>query len=82
MGVTYKLRSKDGKEIEAHHNNLKECAIPEDKGVPYWPVPESTDINIVVGEPPTPQGRALEQPEVPHCRPLRLRQNIHPPLRV
>ena len=80
-GVTYKLRSKEGKEIVAHHNNLKECAIPANKGVPYCPVPENPDINIVVEGPPAPQGRAREQPEIPHCRPLRLRQNIHPPLR-
>jgi len=80
-GVIYKLRSKEGKEVVAHHNNLKDCTIPADKGVPYWPVPENPDINIVVGGPPTPQGGALEQPQVPHCRPFRLRQNIHPPLR-
>jgi len=80
-GVIYKLRSKEGKEVVAHHNNLKDCTIPADKGVPYWPVPKNLDINIVVGGPPTPQGRALQQPQVPHCHPLRLRQNIHPPLR-
>ena len=80
-GDTYKLRSKEGKEVVAHHNNLKDSTIPEDKGAPYWPEPENPDIKIVVGGPRTPQGRALEQLQVPHCHPLPLRQNIHPPLR-
>ena len=34
-GVIYKLRSKEGKEVAAHHNNLKGCTSPADKGVPY-----------------------------------------------
>ena len=80
-GVTYNLRSKEGKEIVAHHSNLKECTIPADKSVPYWPVPENPNINIEVGGPPSPQSGALEKPQVPHCRLYRLRQNIHPPLR-
>ena len=70
-GVAYKLKSKEGKEVVEHHNNLEDCNIPADKGAPYWTVPENPHMNIVVGGPPNPQGRALEQPQIPHCRPLR-----------
>ena len=80
-GVAYKLRSREEKEIVAQYTILKECTISAGKGVPYWPVPRNPDINVVVGGHPTPQGRALEQPQVPHCRPLWLRHNIHHPSR-
>ena len=72
-GVTYHVRSKEGKSMVVHHDNLKQSVVPANKGVAYCPVPDSSDITFVE-EPAAPRGQQFR-------RPARLRQNINPPLR-
>ncbi len=33
----------------AHHDKLKQCVIPANKGIPHHPAPELMDINILTG---------------------------------
>jgi len=82
QGVNYRIRSKVGKEMVAHHDNLKLCVVPISKGVTVSPVPESMDINFAEGDNPAHQvemnpGQDIQQ----YNRPAHLRQNIQPPLR-
>ena len=77
----------------AHHDKLKQCVIPANKGIPHHPAPEPMDINILTGGPVTPgegdilQGGPIAHGEEnrdrirAHHRPVRLRQTINPPLR-
>ena len=53
QGVNYRIRSKIGKEIVVHHDNLKLCLVPISKGVTFFPVPESMDISFAEGGAPT-----------------------------
>ena len=52
--VTYKIRSKEGQQMVPHHDKLKQCVIPANKGIPHYPAPEPMDINILTGGPITP----------------------------
>ena len=82
QGVNYRLRSKVGKELVAHHDNLKLCVVPISQGVTVPPAPESVDISFV--EDGTPANGAELHPgqnNQPYPRPDHLRQNIQPPLR-
>ena len=84
QGVNYKIRSMEGKDKVVHHNSLKTCVVPVDKGVPFCAVPESAETQILVGDSIIPgenilEGRGNEQP--PRVRTARLRQNVNPPLR-
>ena len=80
-GVTYKLRSREGKEIVAHHDNLKPCVLPSNKGVPLCPTPEAMDINIVPVEVTPQQVGGIGEDRGRYHRSALLRQNIQPPLR-
>ena len=77
QGVNYKLRSKAGKDLVVHNNQVKACTIPVNKGEPYCPVWEAEEIEIVS----MPREEMPEVQNVPLNRPPRLRQNINPPLR-
>ena len=46
-GVTYRLISSVGKTLVAHHNLLKPCPIPMDKGIPVCPAPETPGITFM-----------------------------------
>ena len=50
-GVNYKVKDKAGKTLNVHHNQLKLCTIPQDGSRPTCPVPETGEIEIVVGPP-------------------------------
>ena len=76
MGFTYRICSKEGKEMIAHHDNIKPCVLPAREGIIHCPAPEDTAIHLLPGE-PTPQGGNQH----PASRPAHLRQNIQPPLR-
>ena len=71
-----------GKEVVAHHDNLKLCDAPRSQGVTVSLVPESMDINFAEGDTP---GHWVEinpgQDNQQYTRPARLRQKIQPPLR-
>ena len=56
-----------------HHDNLKQSVVLANEGVAYCPVLVSSDITFIE-EPTAPRGQQL-------LRPVRLRQNINPPLR-
>ena len=60
-----------------HHDNLKQCVVPVNKGVPYHPVPKSMDVTFGEGPSATEEGPRRQQ----RLRPARLRQNIGPSLR-
>ena len=62
-----------------HHDSLKQCVVPVNKGVLYHPVPESMDITF--GEGPSATGEEGTRRQQQRLRPARLRQNIGPPLR-
>lgn len=79
-GVTYKIRSKEGKQLVTHHDKLKQCVIPANKGIPHCPAPEPMDINILQGG-PIAHGVENHDQIREHHRPVRLRQTINPPLR-
>ena len=81
-GINYTIRSKTGKDIVVHHNNIKKCAVPSSTGSPFCPVREDWDPIVVQGDPVPPEvvGPDSEVPPV-HNRLARLRQNVHPPLR-
>ena len=46
MGVNYKLGSSTGRTLIAHHNLLKPCPLPIDKGTPIQPTPETPGITV------------------------------------
>eukprot|EP00794_Sanderia_malayensis_P006406 gene6406-biopygen4734 len=83
QGVNYNIRSKDGKEMVVHHNNVKPCAVPLSRGEPYCPVRETDEINISFENRGDPGREQREQHlnRQPVRRPAHLRQNIRPPLR-
>ena len=80
-GVNYRLISSVGKTLVAHHNLLKPCPIPMDKGIPVCPAPETPGITFMdsgigaqeVGNPEPARGNTV--------RPPHLRQVINPPIR-
>ena len=58
----------EGKDKVVHHNSLKTCVVPVDKGVPFCAVPESAETQILVGDSIIPgenilEGRGNEQPQ-------------------
>ena len=79
-GIVYRIRSKIGKEMVVHHDNLTLCVVPISKGVRIAPAP--MDIRFAEGGATTnrmelnPRQNNQQLP-----RPARLRQNIQPPLR-
>ena len=77
-GVNYKIKSKDGKIMVVHHDNLKQCAVPVNKGVLYHPVPKSMDVTFGEGPSTTGEGTRRQQQRL---HPARLRRNTGPPLR-
>ena len=82
QGVNYRIRSKIGKEMVVHHDNLKLCLVPISKGVTFSPVPESMDISFAEGGAPTDRVELNPRQDIQRPpRPGRLRQNIQPPLR-
>eukprot|EP00794_Sanderia_malayensis_P008649 gene8649-9580_t len=42
--------SEGGGDVVVHHNNIKICTVPCDKGVPYCPVKETGEIALVRGD--------------------------------
>ena len=64
QGVNYKLRSKEGKDIVAHHNNVKPCTIPFNLGEPFFSVREAEEMEIIH----TPTG-GTTKPEFPSKTP-------------
>ena len=84
-GVNYKLKSKEGKSIVAHHNNVKTCTVPFDKGESFCPVREAEEVHFSPGNLER-QRDCLQEGQQnldlqPLQRPVHLRQNINPPLR-
>ena len=84
-GVNYKIRSKEGKDIVVHHNNVKSCIVSFDKGEPFCPVRETAEIDLMQGDLGIHRenfGDGGQGPDFqPFQRPAHLRQNIRPPLR-
>ena len=80
-GVNYRVVSTRGKTLIAHHNLLKPCPMPTDKGTPFHPTNETPGITIVrrdeegLGEGEPLGGRRRT------ARPPFLRQVINPPTR-
>ena len=80
-GVTYNIRSNNGKFLIVHHNQLRYCPTPLDQGQRYYPVLETPGIL------PMGSSEAAQQEEGPEVvdrgiagpRPPRLRQVINPP---
>ena len=60
-GVNYKIKSKDGKIMVVHHDNLKQCVVPVNKGVLFHPVPESMDNTFGEGPSATGEGTRRQQ---------------------
>ena len=82
QGVNYRIGSKVGKEMVAHHDNLKLCVVSISQGVTVFPVPESMGINFAEGNTPAHQVEMNPWQDIQqYNRPARLRQNIQPPLR-
>ena len=79
QGVNYRQRSKVGKEMVAHHDNLKLCVVPISQGVTVSPVPESMDISFAKGDAPVEMNSGQDKQQ--YTCSGRLRQNIQPPLR-
>ena len=77
QGVNYKLRSKTGTYLVVHHNQVKSCTLPFNRGEPYCPVREAEEIEMVW----MPREERPETQNAPLNRPPRLRQNVNPPLR-
>ena len=46
-GVKYRVVSTRGKTLIAHHNLLKSCPMPTDKGAPFHPTNKTPGITIV-----------------------------------
>ena len=86
FGVNYKIRSKAGKDVIVHHNNVKACSVPFSAGETFCPVPESEEVGFLTETLDTHvanTGGGVEQHVDlrPLQRPARLRQVIRPPLR-
>ena len=82
QGVNYKIRSQQGKDTVVHHNNVKLCTIPFQRGEPFCPVPENGEINVSPGNLGLQGIQREQQNDLPALnRPAYLRQNIRPPLR-
>ena len=82
QGVNYRIRSRVGKEMVAHHDNLKLCVVPISQGVKVFPVPEYMDTNFAEGDTPAHQLEINPGQDIQlYNRPARLRQNIQPLLR-
>lgn len=62
----------------AHHNNLKYCLVPKDKGELISPTRRTGDIQVVEKEIVLPSTTTPEQPRQ-RLRPPHLRQNVRPP---
>ena len=77
-GVNYRLVSSVGKTLVAHHNLLKPCPIPMDRGIPVCPAPETPGVTFVHSDIGT---QDIGNPEPPRVRPPYLRQVINPPIR-
>jgi len=69
QGVNYKLRSKTGTYLVVHHNQVKTCTIPFNRGEPYCPVREAEEIEMVC----MPREERPEIQNAPLNRPPRLR---------
>ena len=48
-GANYTIRSKEGKDMVVHHNNVKACSVPFDKGETFCPVKESGEVEFFPG---------------------------------
>ena len=79
-GVTYRICSREGREMVAHLDNIKPCVLPAREGITHCPAPEDTAMHLVPGG-PTPQGAINDQNHHPASRPAHLGKNIQPPLR-
>ena len=81
-GINYSIRSKTGKDMVVHHNNVKNCVLPSGKGTSFCPVQESWDSVVIPGG-PLPRGDIdpIRPEPLVHARPARLRQTVNPPLR-
>ena len=71
LELTYRVWSKEGKEMVVHHDNLKLCFLPSNKGQIVSPGHESGDFTkvhslpqspIVLPSPHRPRGEALVRP--------------------
>ena len=72
-GVTYMICSRKGKEMVAHHDNIKPCVLPAREGITHCPAfEEDTAMPLVPGG-PTPQGDINDQNHHPASRPAHLR---------
>ena len=84
-GVNYTIRSKEGKDMVVHHNNVKACSVPFDKGETFCPVKESGEVEFLpggIGSDGENVGVQMENEDLqPFQRPARLRQVVRPPLR-
>ena len=84
-GVNYTIRSKEGKDMVVHHNNVKACSVPFDKGETFCPVKESGEVEFLpggIGSDRENVGVQMENEDLqPFQRPARLRQVVRPPLR-
>ena len=78
-GINYKLGSSTGRTLIAHHNLLKSCPLPIDKGTPIHPTPETPGITVreVDREAPPVAGAPRGGRGGP-ARPPCLRQVINP----
>ena len=80
-GVNYTLRSKEGKTLVAHHNQLKVYPVPLDKGLPINLVAETPGISVQKHVAPLPEVSIQVGNEPPGPRPQRFRQIINSPSR-
>ena len=83
-GVNYVLRSKEGKDMVVHHNNVKACSIPFEEGEIFCPVKESGEAEFLPGVVGLDRGNMGAQVESEDLnllrRPAHLRQDVRPPL--
>ena len=75
-----RLISREGKEMVAHHDNIKPCVVPATEGIIHCTPPEDTAMHFLLGR-PFPQGGINAQTQRPASRPAQLKRIIHPPLR-
>ena len=78
------MRSEKGREMVVHHDNLKLCYIPLDKGRIVSPGHESGEFTVVHNLPQHPNARPFPcrpRGEAPLRPRYQLRQNIRPPVR-
>eukprot|EP00794_Sanderia_malayensis_P002386 gene2386-biopygen1273 len=81
QGVNYKIRSKDGKDMTVHHDNVKPCTVPFKLGEPFCPVRETGEITISPRNVNTQGTLGRARNLLPQQHSYRLRQNIRPPAR-